>query len=582
MPNDVPHLPEDPVGSNKWRLNSPIHQERPIKIICIGYGASGLLFAYKLQRSFQNFQLTVYEKNADISGTWYENKYPGCACDIPAHTYTWSFEPNPNWSSTYAGSDEIYEYFTRFSNKYDLMKYCKLKHQVVGARWNDQAGKWNVEVLDHDTGKTFSESCDFLINGTGVLNNWRWPAIPGLEDFKGDLLHTARWNGNVNLKDKHVGIIGNGSSAIQVLPAVHPIVREITTFIRGATWVSPVRGLEGRVYTEEEKKTFSENHEVHTQYRKAIESGLSSLFGVFLTKSEIQAQTRAQLEAAMKEKLNTPSLEDKLIPQWPFGCRRMTPGIGYLETLARENVNVVHGDILRITEKGCVSEDGKEHELDVLICATGFDTSFIPRFPLIGLNEKDLRDEWVEEPRNYLGFSAAGFPNYFMFIGPNSPIGNGPVLIGMEAQADYMLKLISRWQTENIHSFTPKVEAVDDFIAHKDEFMKGTVWSTGCRSWYKSNTIDGKVTALWPGSTLHYLESLADVRYDDWDVRYTGNRFAYLGNGLSQTEVDPTADWAYYISEADDAPYLSKGKQVRLMNKSGTVKRDENAAAFSL
>lgn len=221
----------------------------------------------------------------------------------------------------------------------------------------------------------------------------------------------------------------------------------------------------------------------------------------------------------MKEKINDERLF-KLIPDWSVGCRRLTPGVGYLESLTKPNVSVVYGEIEKITERGCVCDDGNEYPIDILICATGFDTTFKPRFPLIAPNGKNLQDEWSVEPKSYLGIAAPEFPNYLIFLGPNCPIGNGPVLSAIELQADYMCKLIDHWQTHNIKKFSPKKEAVDDFIAHKNMFMSRTVWNDPCRSWYKSGQIDAPITALWPGSTLHYIEALSDLRMEDFNVEY--------------------------------------------------------------
>ncbi|KAH7400496.1 hypothetical protein BKA64DRAFT_623271 [Cadophora sp. MPI-SDFR-AT-0126] len=553
-----------------YRLGQPIHSERHVNIVCIGAGASGLLLAYKLQKHLQNFSLTVYEKNPEVSGTWFENRYPGCACDVPAHNYTWSFEPKLDWSAVYASSKEIFEYFDSFATKYHLKQYIKTEHQVVGATWDSGRGGYDVKIRDIRAGQEISHFCDILINASGILNNWRWPAIPGLDKYEGTLLHTANWDDSVNLAGKHVGLIGNGSSGIQVLPKIQPIASHVTTFIREPTWVSPVQGLEQHIYSEEERRDFQQKSGVLTEYRKNIERGLNGQFGIFLKNSKPNTDTRDYFLSQMREKLQNKYLEERLIPNWSVGCRRLTPGVGYLESLGKENVTVVYGEINSVTERGCKSDNGNEYPVDILICATGFDTTFKPRFPLIGPIGTNLQDEWKEEAQSYLGIAAPGFPNYLIFLGPNSPIGNGPVLCAVEAQADYMLRLIDRYQTHNIKSFAPTGEAVSDFIAHKDNFMTQSVWADPCRSWYK-NRPDGPVTALWPGSSLHYIEALMELRIEDWEVKYTGNRFAWLGNGYSQTELDPTADWGYYIREKDDGAPLSRAGKRKLLTKSGTM-----------
>ncbi|KAL4951856.1 hypothetical protein BDW69DRAFT_201141 [Aspergillus filifer] len=556
---------------------TPIHTERHVRIICIGAGASGLLFAYKLQRSFSNFSLVIYEKNEEIAGTWFENRYPGCACDVPSHNYTWSFEPKTDWSGTYASSKEIFNYFDTFSRKYGLRQYCRMRHQVVGAVWNSAKGGYDVQIQDLASEQEWTDSCDILINAGGILNSWRWPAIPGLERYKGTLVHTANWDESISLAGKHVGLIGNGSSGIQVLPAILPEVKKVTTFIREPTWVSPVQGLEGHIFSEEEKQMFAANPQHLNEYRREIERGMNGQWAIFLRSTEGQRSTREYMIQQMKEKLHNADLEKALIPEWSVGCRRITPGVGYLESLGADNVQVVYGNINEISEKGCICDDGNEYAVDVLICATGFDTSFRPRFPIIGPSGNNLQDNWKDEPQSYLGIAAAGIPNYLTFLGPNSPVGNGPVLSAIEAQADYMMKLIDRYQTTNIHSFAPQAEAVRDFIQHKNQLMERTVWADGCRSWYKSNQADGAVTALWPGSTLHYIEAMDEVRLDDWEVKYNGNRFAWMGNGYSQTEIDETADWAYYIRNRDDGEYHSRGKRLRILNKSGSRKPESSA-----
>lgn len=356
-----------------------------------------------------------------------------------------------------------------------------------------------------------------------------------------------------------------------MLPNIQPYVKKVTTFIREPTWVSPVQGLEQHVFSESEKLEFAAKPGVLLEYRKSVERGLNGQFGIFLKNTNINNETEAYFREQMAEKLGNKTLQEQLIPDWHVGCRRLTPGVGYLEALGKPNVHTVYGEINEITERGCLCDDGNEYPVDVLICATGFNTSFKSRFPVINPAGINLQDAWAKEPRSYFGLAAADFPNYLVFLGPNCPIGNGPVLSAIEAQADYMCKLIDRFQTHNISTFAPKAEAIDDFIAFKNEFMKKTVWEDSCRSWYKSLGPDGPVTALWPGSTLHYMEALMELRLDDWDVKYTGNRFNWLGNGYSQTEIDPTADWAFYVRDRDDDEPMSRLKKLRMINMSGTI-----------
>lgn len=250
-------------------------------------------------------------------------KYPGCACDVPSHNYTWSFEPKLDWSAVYAGSGEIFEYFNNFAHKYRLHQYVQSAHQVTGAYWNEDLSGWDVSVKDLTTGNDLHDHCDILINASGILNNWRWPAIPGLKDYKGTLLHTANWDSSVKLEGKHVGLIGNGSSGIQVLPTIQPKVDHVTTFIREPTWVSPVQGLEQHVFTPQERKDFAEKPDTLTTYRKQIETGLNGQFGLFLKNTTVNNETHAYMTQQMKEKIGDQKLIEKLIPEVSYrSCLR--------------------------------------------------------------------------------------------------------------------------------------------------------------------------------------------------------------------------------------------------------------------
>ncbi|KAL8851131.1 MAG: hypothetical protein Q9221_003934 [Calogaya cf. arnoldii] len=285
-----------------------IHTERPISIVCIGAGASGLLLAYKLQRSFGQFELTVFEKNNGVSGTWLENRYPGCACDVPAHNYTYSFEPKHDWSRTYAGSREIRQYFETFKEKYRLGRFIRLGHLVTKAQWLDADDLWQVEVTNLEDSSSYRCTCHILINASGYLNTWAWPEIAGLSDFEGQLVHSAGWDDKIELQGKNVALIGNG----------------------------------------------------------------------------------------------------------------------------------VHEGVVEFTKQGCKSSGGTVYPVDVIVCATGFDTSFVPRFPIQGHDGINLQTVWKECPSSYLGIAAAGFPNYFMFLGPYSPVANGPTLAAIGKRQVYI------------------------------------------------------------------------------------------------------------------------------------------------
>ncbi|KAH5642097.1 hypothetical protein HBI23_197610 [Parastagonospora nodorum] len=547
------------VGPTTLR-QAPIHANRHMRVICAGAGASGIYLAYKLKHYFTDFSLNIYEKNEDIGGTWYENRYPGCACDVPAHNYTYSFHPKHDWSANYAGSKEIFNYFSNFVDTYGLRKYITCSRKVVGATWNEDAKEWSVKICKAD-GTTFEQGCDFFINGSGILNNWRWPAIPGLKTFKGPLLHSAAWDDKVDLTGKHVGLIGNGSSGVQILPQAQKVASHVTTFIRELTWISPPIDMGYRAYSDEEKDAFKNRPGVSLAMRKATEKAMTTGFKGPLKDSDAQQVVKAYSKQQMTTKLKKPELISKLIPDFAVGCRCITPGTDYLECLGKDNVTVVYGEITNITTDSCITSDGKKTPLDVLICATGFDTTFKPRFPVIGRGGKDLATEWTEEPRSYLGLAAHGYPNYFMFLGPNCPIGNGPIIFSIEIQGEYMAHIMNRWQKEDISSFDPKLEAVNDFMEQKDLFMPTTVWSSDCQSWYKDPRSQ-KITATWPGSTLHYMETLANVRYEDYDVTFASkNRFAHLGNGISQTELNPHIDEAYYIREFDDGSSVCRNLQ---------------------
>ncbi|KAH6639970.1 FAD/NAD(P)-binding domain-containing protein [Truncatella angustata] len=553
-----------------------IRKERHMRIACIGAGASGLCFAYKLQRSFDDFTLTIFDHHSTVGGVWFANRYPGCACDYEAHNYTFSWEQKSDWTSVYAGAAEVQQYFSTFAEKHGLLQYCKFNTTVTKAQWDDVRGCWSLE-LKETSGMVFTCDCDILINASGVLSNAKWPDIQGLNGFGGLKLHSAAWpSPSPEIAGQRIGLIGNGSSGQQLLEALQPNAGHLTVFIRQPTWVLGPFGEQPRRYSADELSTFKDEPEKLLAKRKQFENRVNSYFGICIKDNPQQAALRRHLTQKIEKQLAESKYKDLdkdlFIPQYAVGCRRPTPGTEYIKSLSADNVTLAFGSIRQITTDSVVDQEGKEHRLDMLICATGFDTSHRPSFPILGKNSKDLRDLWSQGATAYLALAVADFPNYFVFYGPNNPFASGAFLSTVEAQADYMLKWCDRWQTENIHSFAPKQQAVDEFYDHAARIIENTVWSDSCRSWYKASPQPNKVS-LWPGSGLHYMEAISSLRGDDFDVRYSGNRWGWLGSGYSQVEQDEECDLSYYIRTQDESEFLSSKKRRRASTKGCPVDR---------
>ncbi|KAK2596341.1 hypothetical protein N8I77_013237 [Diaporthe amygdali] len=554
IPNMVTAKPEYQV------LEKPSRGGRKLRIICLGAGASALNLAHEVDKSSLDLELVCYEKNPSIGGTWYENKYPGCGCDIPSVNYQFSWAPSSEWTSFYSGAPEILQYFKDVAEKYDLNKYIRLSHKVVGAYWNEEDQMWHVKIQKGDDPNAFIEDkANIFVNASGVLNKWKWPAIKGRETFKGSMVHSANWDDSVELKGKRVAVIGSGSSAVQIVPNIQPIVGNLKCFIRSASWVTGGFGQrfagKGGVnfeYNETQRAILRTDPVKYLAYRKKIESELNSRFRFILNGSKEQQDAREFAEKDMRTKLaSKPEIADLIVPKdFAVGCRRPTPGNGYLEALCKDNVTVVSSSIEEITPKGIRSADGVEHEFDVIVCATGFDVSWRPHYPTIGRHGISLSDYWKDVPNTYLSITVANFPNYIIFNGPFGPYGHGSFLPITETVSRYVMQMLKKMSEEEISSFSPKEEAVADFAEHRRKFLPRTAWTSPCRSWFKQGTVDGE-PMMWPGSRIHFFRTVERPRWEDYELKYTTpNRFGYFGNGFAACENDGT-DLTWYLGLLD-------------------------------
>ncbi|KAL6711639.1 hypothetical protein ACN47E_004573 [Coniothyrium glycines] len=539
----------------------PMGTKKKVKVILMGAGASTLNFLKKAEEEMENLEMICYEKNNDVGGTWLENRYPGCACDIPSVNYQFSWKTKL-WSHYYSRSPEIWDYLKSIEQENNfIQKYIKLRHRVEHLEWDNKAGVWRCLVRSLESNQVFEDSAEFFINGGGVLNNWRWPDISGLQDFKGKLMHSAKYEVGYDLSNKRVAVIGAGSSGVQIVAAIQQKVKHIYHWIRSPIWITAgfaqtwaaKNGANFR-YSDEQLKFLEQNPKKYLEYRKQIENELNQRFKFIIKGSQEANSAREYADGEMRKKLNdNPRLVDKIIPKnFNPGCRRPTPAPGYLEALVASNATIFTDAIGSITSTGFVDYQGEQHEVDVIICATGFDTSWIPRFPFIA-NGVDLRDLWGHGNgvTSYLSVGIPTFPNTFSFCGPYGPLGHGSFMPLIEQWTRYMFHAITKVQVESIKSLTPKLKPSQHFRQHADLFLQRTAWTSPCRSWFKQGKVDGQA-AIWPGSRLHFLKMMEIPRYEDYDIEYwSENMFEFFGNGFETREFDGR-DITNYLGNLDE------------------------------
>ncbi|KAJ2890505.1 hypothetical protein MKZ38_001804, partial [Zalerion maritima] len=362
-------------------------------------------------------------------------------------------------------------------------------------------------------------------------------------------------------KGDNIAVIGCGSSGIQVVPAMQPFVGKMDVYVRSPVWffVQPSEDGSERPqdyqYTEEEKKRFREHPDEMMAHSKSIENQTMKLFHIMFRHGKAQKAVREKMTARMRKHIRDDRLLQGFTPTWSVGCRRVAPGDPYMEAIQQPNVDVHFTGVASITENGVVGDDGVHRDCNTLVCATGFDVSYRPRFPLVGLNGVDLRDKWAKIPEGYFGLGCPDIPNYITYIGPTWPVENGSVLGPLNAVVDYTIKIIKKMQRENIKSWVPTQAATDMFNDHAQTWVKGSVWEEDCHAWYKDRK-SGRVNAVWPGSALHYMEAIAEPRYEDFEIKYHNNKnkYAYLGVGFVPVDLDfsPNANRTPHI----DAKFL--------------------------
>ncbi|KAJ5415713.1 hypothetical protein N7465_004408 [Penicillium sp. CMV-2018d] len=510
---------------------------RPLKIVVIGAGISGIQFAHDATTSLSGIDLEIYDRNPSLGGTWYENRYPGCTCDVPSHTYQFNWAPNPSWSSLYPPAPEIHKYLEDVADRHNLRRFMTFNTKCVLAQWNEDSSKWKVVLCNVVSGEEKTVFADVFVYAVGRLNNYKFPKIEGQKTFRGVQVHTANWPADMTVKDKRVIVVGNGASAIQCVAALQPVVSQIINIARGPTWILPHASAEDgtvqREYSTEQKQALQACARRYYDFCISLEQRLAASFMGLWRGTKSQANFTSLAHSFMKSKITNPDLLDALLPEFEAGCRRFTPGGHYLDALQKPNAMYVHDSINKLTEDSLITESGGEYGCDILVYATGFEP-YQPRFPVTGRAGRSLSEEWDREGpcESYMAAMVAEFPNFFVFNPPICPV-NGSAIPGIERASDYMIRILSRLQTDKLRSVSVTQRAQRAFNQWVQSRMPHMVWSGPCKSWYKND--NGKVVVPWPGTVLHYYAATEIVRWEDFDIVYENpdEKYASFGNGVT-------------------------------------------------
>jgi cation diffusion facilitator CzcD-associated flavoprotein CzcO len=479
------------------------------RIAIVGTGFAGLCMGIRLKRAGID-SFTIYEAADSIGGTWRDNTYPGAACDVQSHLYSFSFEPNPRWSRMFAQQQEIRDYLEHCADKYDLRRHIRFNCKVSASRFDREAGTWTVELENGEHAEF-----DLITTATGGLSRPAYPNIPGISSFTGKLFHSARWDHEFDLAGKKVGVIGTGASAIQFVPQIAPRVRELKLFQRTPPWIVP---KPDRAIGRFEQALYRLFPPLQSLYRIFIYWLLELRVLGFVLNPKIMEWPQREAVKYIEASVRDPKLRAKVTPDYVFGCKRVLLSNDYYPALNRENVEVVDTGIREVTPTGVTTNDGTHYELDALILGTGFAASeSAAPFAVSGVEGVDLNEHWKDGAEAYLGTAVAGYPNFFMIIGPNTGLGHSSLVFIIEAQVDHVMRAIAAMREQRASFIEVREDAQQRFNRRLHAALERTVWSSGCVSWYRTST--GKNTTLWPGFTFTF-RNLARRKLDALHYRF--------------------------------------------------------------
>lgn len=466
----------------------------PLSVLIIGAGFGGIGLAIELDRAGISDYL-ILEKAGEVGGTWRDNSYPGAACDVPSHLYSFSFEPKADWSSRYAPQEEILAYIRHCVHKYDLSSRIRLSREVSEAQFDESSGLWRVLTT---RGERFVTRA--LISACGQLNRPVYPKIPGLENFAGAVFHSAHWRHDLPLYDQRIAVIGTGASAIQFVPKVAAQASRLILFQRSAPYVI---GKADKRYSQQEHATLRRFPLLQKFTRAAQYLAHESRALAFISYPSLMKSTEEAFAKHLEAGVRDPVKRAKLEPDYPIGCKRILISNDFYPALDRPNVDIVTEAIQCVTADAVVTADGAQHSVDTIILGTGFAaTDFLAPMKIVGQSGADLNQAWRSGAEAYKGISVHGFPNLFILYGPNTNLGHNSIIYMLESQFRYVIACLQEMRRCGVRYMDVKADAQASFNTDIQKTMSTTVWSRGCSSWYQ--TAEGKQTNNWPGYTFHY------------------------------------------------------------------------------
>jgi cation diffusion facilitator CzcD-associated flavoprotein CzcO len=464
---------------------------------------SGIAMAIKLRDAgLDNFVL--YEKADSVGGTWRENRYPGLTCDVPSYFYSYSFEPNPDWSHRFSPGPEIRAYFERVARDYGVLPFVRFNERVARAQWD--GAQWHIELASGER-----TTADFLITATGALHQKKYPEIPGLQDFQGKCFHSADWDDDAKLEGQRIGVIGNGSTGVQMMKPLSEVARELTLFQRTPQWIAP---MGNKPYSESHRKRARNLPWLVAATRKYYQL----LFESFSAGVVQPGRKRRTIADRCRKHLATvedAELRAKLTPDYEPMCKRLIVSLDFYPTLQKENVNLVVDSIDRVEAGGVVTADGTLHELDILVLATGFDAHAWGVEEVVNQDGLSLKQAWAQGTRAYRSVAMPGFPNFFMLVGPNSPIGNISLIDISEVQAEYIIECIEPIAKGQAARIEPDAGATRAFHETLLDAMQDTVWVTGCDSWYLD---ENGVPITWPWTAKKFHQDMRRPDFSEFQL----------------------------------------------------------------